>query len=65
QYGEMWWYDKNPPIDQLNSKKEEYEGNLRYVIFYMATNQEDIVAEMNQGSLIYQSNDFLVFDLKE
>ncbi|MCG8526618.1 MAG: glycosyltransferase family 39 protein [Opitutales bacterium] len=64
QYGEMWWYDKNPPIDQLNSKKEEYEGNLRYVIFYMATNQKDIVAEMNQGSLIYQSNDFLVFDLR-
>ena len=62
QYGEVKYITKPLQLN-VDHLQEEYEGNLRYILFYLFDEQNKIPNSLNEYQQVYRSREWAVFDL--
>lgn len=63
QYGEMEYID-SPAEVNVEEQKERYQGQLRYILYYLMDDQKEIINNMKPYIPIYQSKDWVIFEVK-
>jgi len=64
QFGEVTYVTKPLRVD-VDHLQEKYQGNLRYILFYLFGDQYGIPSGLKEYQQIYRSHEWTVFDLLE
>ena len=62
QYGEVKYITKSLQLN-VDHLQDEYEGNLRYILFYLFDEENEIPNSLKEYQQIYRSREWAVFDL--
>ena len=62
QYGEVKYITKSLKLN-VDHLQDEYEGNLRYILFYLFDEENEIPNSLKKYQQIYRSREWAVFDL--
>lgn len=64
QYGEVQWYSNTIDTTIIDSKIEEYQGNLHYIVVLMSSNPEQTKSTMANYQLVSEFENMIVYEVR-